>query len=60
MSNKLYSWSARRAGAGITISHSCGKIVNVDEITVNSGGEVIARKLTTGEEFHLVAAAHVL
>lgn len=54
MSNKLYAWSARRAGAGITITHSCGKIVNVDEIILNDQGYPIAVKRSTGEQFHLV------
>jgi hypothetical protein len=27
--DKLYSWTIRRAGAGLTIAHSCGKITNV-------------------------------
>lgn len=54
MSNKLYAWSARRAGAGITVTHSCGKIVNVDEIILNDQGYPIAVKRSTGEQFHLV------
>lgn len=30
----LYSWNARRAGSTITITHSCGKITGVTEITM--------------------------
>lgn len=38
----LYSWIARRAGAGITIEHSCGKITGVIEIAPNENGQLIA------------------
>lgn len=39
----LYSWTAYRSGASMTIEHSCGKITGVDSIgCVN--GEVIAAK----------------
>ena len=30
--DKLYSWTAKRAGAGITITHSCGRITGVASI----------------------------
>ena len=33
----LYSWNAKRAGAGITITHSCGKITGIQEIAVRAG-----------------------
>lgn len=33
----LYDWSARRAGAGITITHSTGKITGVDSVCVEDG-----------------------
>jgi hypothetical protein len=47
----LYSWRARRAGAGITITHSCGRVVNVESIQVTDG-RVIATK-QTGDVFEL-------
>ena len=37
----LYSWRARRAGGRITVTHSCGKVPNIDAIEVRNG-EVIA------------------
>jgi hypothetical protein len=37
----LYSWSAKRAGGRITVTHSCGKIANVD-IIAPEDGRVIA------------------
>lgn len=43
MDNKLYSWRAYRAGAAITITHSCGKIVNIAQIEP-IGGVIIATK----------------
>lgn len=33
----LYSWSAKRAGASITIDHSCGKITNIKLIEPEMG-----------------------
>lgn len=39
--NRLYSWSARRAGGRITIVHSTGKVVGVDVIQP-SDGKIIA------------------
>jgi len=27
--DKLYSWTIRRAGAAVTVSHSCGKITGI-------------------------------
>lgn len=41
--DKLYSWSARRAGGRITVTHSCGKIVGVDTIQPENG-VVVATK----------------
>jgi hypothetical protein len=48
----LYSWSIRRSGAAMTITHSCGRVVNVVDIWMTPGGRVIARK-ATGEHFQL-------
>ena len=30
--DKLYSWTAKRAGCSITVAHSCGKISGIAEI----------------------------
>lgn len=38
----LYSWSARRSGGRITVDHSCGKIANIDVITFDDDGRLIA------------------
>lgn len=48
----LYSWSVRRSGAAMTISHSCGKIVNVTRIEPNADRHIIAYK-DNGERFRL-------
>lgn len=40
----LYSWSLRRAGAKMTLTHSCGKITGVDTVAPNANGVVVARK----------------
>jgi hypothetical protein len=47
----LYSWSAKRAGGRITVTHSCGKITGVDTITSNDG-KVIATD-RDGRQFEL-------
>lgn len=39
----LYSWTAVRSGASITITHSCGKVVNVTGIGCVDG-RVLASK----------------
>jgi len=39
--DRLYSWEAKRAGAAITITHSCGKIVGITGIT-RQGNKVVA------------------
>ena len=49
--NTLYSWKIRRAGAGMTISHSCGKVVNVSEI--EAIGDTIVATTATGNQFVL-------
>lgn len=38
----LRNWSAKRAGASITITHSTGKITGVEKIEPSSGDRVIA------------------
>ena len=53
----LYSWTAIRAGAGITITHSCGKVVNVTGIGAIDG-KVLASK-ADGSTFELHVPAHV-
>lgn len=49
--NKLYSWKIRRAGAGMTITHSCGKIVNVSEI--EAIGDTVVATTAKGDQFVL-------
>lgn len=39
--DKLYLWTAKRAGGRITITHSCGKVVAIDTIQPE-GGRVVA------------------
>jgi len=39
--DRLYSWSARRAGGRITVTHSCGKVPNVDRIELR-GADLVA------------------
>ena len=48
----LYSWSARRAGAKMTLTHSCGKIPGVDRIGPNENGQIVALK---GEQGYILA-----
>ena len=40
----LYSWSAKRAGGRITVTHSCGKVANVDTIAPEAGHVVATDK----------------
>lgn len=47
----LYSWSAKRAGGRITVTHSCGKVANVDTI-MPIGGKVVATD-KNGRDFEL-------
>ena len=47
----LYSWSAKRAGGRITVTHSCGKIANVDTIAPRNGRVIATDK--DGREFIL-------
>lgn len=47
----LYSWTAVRSGAAITVTHSCGKVVNVTGIGVIDG-KVLASK-ADGSTFEL-------
>lgn len=48
---RLYSWRARRAGGRITVTHSCGKIANVDVIEPRDGK--IVAVVADGREFEL-------
>jgi hypothetical protein len=50
----LYSWGAKRAGGRITVTHSCGKIANVDTISPKNGKVVATDK--DGREFVLHVA----
>lgn len=54
----LYSWSARRAGGRITITHSSGKVVGVDTIEPDAEGKVIATR-HDGAKFYLAAVPHL-
>ena len=54
----LYSWSARRAGGRITITHSCGKVVGIDTIEPDAEGKVIATR-HDGTKFYLAAVPHL-
>ena len=55
--NTLYSWKIRRAGAGMTITHSCGKIVNVAEIEAD--GDRIIATTAAGAEFELATPPYL-
>lgn len=48
----LYSWTARRSGANMTLIHSCGKIAGIREIAPNGNGQLIATK---GEQQYMLA-----
>lgn len=48
---KLYSWTAKRAGGRITVTHSCGKIPHVD--TIQSENGVIVATVADGRKFEL-------
>lgn len=52
---KLYSWTAIRSGAAITISHSCGKVVNVSGIGVIDGKVLATKPDGTTFELHVSA-----
>lgn len=54
---KLHNWTAKRAGAGITITHETGKLINVDRITTENGGIVAITQ--DGKRHHLAEAASV-
>ncbi len=47
----LYSWTAKRAGGRITVTHSCGKIANIDTIQPEDGRVVATR--SDGRKFAL-------
>lgn len=58
---KLYSWRARRAGGRITVTHSCGKVPNVDVIEPRPGAiagasAIIVAVVADGREFELATA----
>jgi hypothetical protein len=55
--DKLYSWKARRAGGRITVTHSCGKVANVDVIEPRGG--VIVATVADGREFELANPAPI-
>lgn len=47
----LYSWSARRAGGRITVTHSCGKVPHIDTIAPENGN--IVATAADGRKYHL-------
>jgi hypothetical protein len=57
MTKKLYGWMAKRAGAGITIVHSTGKVTDIESITLteitNDAPALVARR-SDGEVYELV------
>ena len=53
----LYSWTAKRAGAAVTVEHSTGKITGIDNIEPNRLGQVIAQH-RDGRAFVLATAPH--
>ena len=50
---KLYSWKARRAGGRITVTHSCGKIANVDTIEPDPTTGAVIATVADGRQFIL-------
>lgn len=44
----LYSWNAYRAGAAITIAHSCGKVTGVAMIEPRNGKLIATRSAGSG------------
>lgn len=57
--DKLYSWTVRRSGAGLTVSHSCGKISGIVTIEPQQteAGKPASRRIvatsSTGRQFEL-------
>lgn len=58
--DKLYSWSAKRAGGRITVTHSCGKIANVDRIEPVDGRVIATDKDGRQFDLHVLKAGNVL
>jgi hypothetical protein len=61
MHTKIANWSAKRAGAGMTVTGIDGnhggdvKVVQVEEITVDDTGRILAT-IKGGDRVHLMAA----
>ncbi len=55
--DKLYSWSAVRSGAAMTVTHSCGKLVNIVQIQPEAG--VIVATKGDGSKFELCNPAPI-
>ena len=49
---KLYGWSVKRAGAGMTVKHSAGKVTGLVSVELRGGG-VIATA-ADGSEYRLM------
>ena len=45
----LYSWSLRRSGASMTVSHSCGKLSGITSVEPDDDGLVIATQIQKGK-----------
>lgn len=57
--DRLYSWSAKRAGGRITVTHSCGKVANVDTIMPEDGHVIATDKDGRRFELHVSDSAKV-
>jgi hypothetical protein len=55
----LYSWSAKRAGGRITVTHSCGKVANVDTISPENGRVIAVDKDGRRFELHVPDAEKI-
>lgn len=53
--NKLYNWTAARAGSAITVTHSCGKITGIVTISVQDGAVIAISG--DGRQFELAVAS---
>ena len=51
--DKLYSWSAKRAGGRITVYHSCGKVPHVDMIQPENGALIATASDGRKYELHI-------
>lgn len=52
--DKLYSWSVKRSGTGVSVTHSCGKITGISDIAPEDGKVVAIGR--DGRRYELVVA----